>query len=458
MLFSNWASAVLLRRLGTRVGLLVLAGCLLYECQSRPDAASSPPPAGVVPVYLRQTSRGYHLERGGKPFFVKGGAGLQRYEQLKAAGANSVRLWSTDYADDRLNEAQRQGLTVMLGLWLVHESRQFDYYDKNQVERQHELLRRQVLRYRNHPALLAWNVGNEVNYESANPQLYRALNEVARMVHELDPYHPVTTTVTSTLENLDRVRRLCPDIDFISVNSFGNLAGLQSRLLAKGWTGPHIVTEFGARGYWESPKTSWHAAKEQTSTEKATFTRQRYQQAIVGNSTTCLGSYVFFWGSKFEYTHSWFSLFAPDGEKTATVDVMRELWSGTKPQNQAPGITRVYMAGSAPETDLQLTPGGSYTVHVEATDPENDSLRFVWQVAPDLVLVDNPEKSDLSARLATPPVPLSNSLQSAGAQASLRAPLQRGPYRIAVSVFDGKGSVATATLPFYVGLPPTASR
>ncbi len=437
--------------------LLVIATCITFLLvkaarHSPSNASFQNVPPGVTPVQVVRTAQGYQLLRGGKPYFIKGGAGLQHYDQLRAAGANSVRLWSADYADERMDEAQRQGLTVMLGLWLVHESKKFDYYDTKAVERQKRSIRQQVLRYRHHPALLAWSIGNEVNFESANPQLYQAINDIAQMIHELDPYHPVTTTLTSTLDNFNRVLRLCPEVDFLSVNAFGNLFTLAERLEEAGWKGPYIVTEFGARGYWESPRRSWGAAVEQSSTEKAAFTKERYVEAVQGKSAKCLGSYVFFWGNKFEYTSTWFSLFAPAGEKTATVDVMQELWTQQPPHNLAPRISALRFADEYLSKGLHLTPGVDYRAHLVAQDPENDALRYVWEVLPDLDVMSKPIPD-------TSPEAVDNSIQPlSNGQVVVHVPTAPGAYRLFVSVFDGKGSVATANVPFYVGSYPRTNR
>lgn len=72
--------------------------------------------AQPVPVAVRRTATGYELTRGGRPYFVKGAGGHGYLDRLAAYGGNSIRTWSTDDAGRILDEAQRHGLTVMLGL------------------------------------------------------------------------------------------------------------------------------------------------------------------------------------------------------------------------------------------------------------------------------------------------------------------------------------------------------
>lgn len=213
------------------------------------------PPPGVVPVQVHRTAQGFELLRGGQPYFLRGGAGLQQFAQLRAAGGNTVRLWSTNYAGPLLHEAHRQGLTVMLGVWLEGETKSFSYYDPAMVAAQRERVRQQVLRFRHHPALLMWNVGNEVEFTTSSPRFFAAINDLARLIHELDPYHPVTISLGSIFR-AGQVQQQAPAIDIVSVNIYGSLAKLPLLMKKSGWTGPYIVTEYGGRGYWEADSTA----------------------------------------------------------------------------------------------------------------------------------------------------------------------------------------------------------
>ena len=47
-------------------------------------------------------------------------------------------------------------LTVVVGIWLGHERHGFDYANADKVAEQIEMVRRTVLRFRDHPALLMW--------------------------------------------------------------------------------------------------------------------------------------------------------------------------------------------------------------------------------------------------------------------------------------------------------------
>lgn len=406
-------------------------------------------PAGVTPVQLVKNAAGFRLLRGGQPYFLRGAGGVQHFAQLREAGGNTVRLWSTDYAEPLMDEAQRHGLTVMLGLWLEPESNYFNYQDDERVQEQMRRMREQVLRFRRHPALLMWNIGNEAELSVHGPRLFEAVNNLARMIHELDPYHPVTISLSDFNTWASRLQEVAPEVDILSVNAYGALFDLPARIRKSGWQGPYIVTEYGTRGYWEGRKTFWKAALEENSAEKSEFMRTRYQHSIVGDSSRCLGSYVFCWGYKFEYTATWFGLFEATGEKTEMVDELYRLWRNKYPPNRAPHLTDLRVTGLPGRFLPEFLPGQECPAAVTVTDPESDALDVRWEVLPDEVTVDGPIKER-----ETPQEPVPDCVVGAHTkQVSVRMPATPGRYRLYVRVFDGHGSVATANVPLLVRVP-----
>ncbi len=73
-----------------------------------------------------------------------------------------------------------------MGLDVARERHGFNYDDTAAVKKQLEELGAEVLKYRNHPALLAWGIGNELNLQYKNPKVWDAVNDVSKMIHELD--------------------------------------------------------------------------------------------------------------------------------------------------------------------------------------------------------------------------------------------------------------------------------
>jgi Glycosyl hydrolases family 2, TIM barrel domain len=402
------------------------------------------PPQEVTAVRIEKNRRGYQLLRGGQPYFLRGGGGVQQFAQLRQAGGNTARLWSTDYAGPLLSAAHSQGLTVMLGIWLEPESATFTYYDPAMVQAQRLRVRQEVLRYRHHPALLMWNVGNEVELSANGPRIFNAINEIACMIHELDPYHPVTASLANFVGRAAELQRLAPAVDILSINIYGAMSQLPTMLKKSGWHGPYIISEYGGRGYWESDSTSWQVPIEQNSATKAAFMSERYRQ-VIPHDSACLGSYVFYWGSKFEYTPTWFSLFEPTGEKTELVDELHLLWRGHYPANRCPHLTEMRLAGKKAVNNVQLLAGHSYPAVVTVSDPEGDSLMTRWEMLPEMR--GNASTKEVTTSLE----PLMGLVkQTQGQQALVRMPSQPGPYRLYARVFDGHGNVATANIPVLV--------
>ena len=154
-----------------------------------------------VPVEIVELDTGYQLLRGGKPYQIYG-AGMDTNEitALAAVGGNSLRTWviGTDGSDGRqlLDEAAEQGMTVALCLDIERERHGFDYDDEEAVARQLAYAQREVLKYKDHPALLFWIIGNEVNHSYTNPRVFDAVNAISKMIHEIDKNHPTTTALS----------------------------------------------------------------------------------------------------------------------------------------------------------------------------------------------------------------------------------------------------------------------
>ncbi|MBC8101674.1 MAG: hypothetical protein H7Z41_03705, partial [Cytophagales bacterium] len=204
----------------------------------------------AVPVKVVKQNDSWQLLRGGKPYFIKGAGGSDRLELLKASGGNSIRTWGADNAGKDLDAAQKLGLTVTVGIWLGHPQHGFKYDDPKMVADQLAKARAVVAKNRDHPALLAWGVGNEMEMASGgnDDNMWRAVEEIAKAIKELDPNHPTVTVIAEIGDGgvkAKKVAKLCPSIDILGVNSYGGLASLPTRLRVADWNKPYMVTEFG---------------------------------------------------------------------------------------------------------------------------------------------------------------------------------------------------------------------
>jgi hypothetical protein len=309
----------------------------------------------AVPVRVVEARGKAQLVRDGRPYLAKGAGGDGSLELLAKSGGNSTRTWGVEGLEKRLDEAQRLGLTVAVGIWLGHERHGFNYGDPAQVARQAEEVRRVVLKYKDHPAVLVWGLGNEMEGEGTNPAVWSAINGLASMVKRLDPDHPTMTVIAELGRDGVKVKnlhRLCPAIDVVGINSYAGAASVPRRYREAGGTKPFLLTEYGPPGSWETPRNSWGAAPELSSTAKADYYRRGHEAGTQG-----LGSYAFLWGTKQEATATWFGMLLPDGSRLGAVDALAELWTGKPPENHVPAITSLTLDGP------ERVPLGS-TVHV----------------------------------------------------------------------------------------------
>ena len=397
-----------------------------------------------IAVELRQTSAGWQLLRGGKPYFIRGAGGDASLQQLAAAGANSLRTWGAD--DDvgaTLDAAHALGLSVSVGIWLGHERHGFDYNDADRVREQLERARQSVLRYRDHPALLLWGVGNEMEGFGSgdNPAIWKAVNDVAAMVKQLDSAHP-TMTVTAEIGGgrIEGVHRRCSCIDIHGINTYAGAPSLAERYREAGTSKPYVLTEFGPPGAWEVAKSDWGAPAEPTSTEKSAFYRRSYEQGVLGAPGLVLGSYVFTWGFKMEATATWYGMFLDDGARLGAVDTMTELWSGRPPKKLAPTLEPLVIEG-----DSQVNPGGMVQVRTGITATRDAVIRVRWVLRRD---------SDDAAPGGDyrPMLPEVEDVVIEGDRhgARLRMPAEPGPYRLFLYVYNNSGNAATANVALLV--------
>jgi hypothetical protein len=400
----------------------------------------------TIKTEVRKTGNNYQLFRDGQPYFVKGAGGSIYPERIAAYGGNSIRTWGTRNAKKVLDTAYKYGLTVLLGLDAVPERHGFNYDDTVAVRKQFEQIRAEVLKYKDHPALLAWGIGNELNLQYKNPKVWDAVNEISKMCHALDPNHPTTTVLAGVNKDLVTfIKAHTPDIDMLAINTYGGLAGLPRNIRQSGWEGAYMVTEWGPTGHWEGLSTEWKAPIEETSSEKASVYKSRYEYSMDNDRTQCIGSYVFLWGQKQERTPTWYGMFTEKGEESEVLDVVQFLWSGNWPVNKAPHVYSLQINNKKAIENVYLLPGTSYPVITVAMDPDNDKLIYRWELLPEATQLGN--GGDFESR----PKSIEGMLTDGGnGKATLKTPAAVGAYRLFVYIMDGNNNVATANIPFYV--------
>ncbi len=438
------------RSLSVVLALAALAGAgpVSLPCRAADPKAHAGSPAKVQ---VRQTGDRYQLFVDGQPFTIKG-AGLEfgNQEKLAQHGGNSFRTWRTENGQDSgrkvLDRALRNGLFVTMGLEIARERHGFNYDDPAAVAKQLAEVKVEVLKYKDHPAMLLWGIGNELNLNAQNPKVWDAVNEISKMIHQVDPNHPTMTMLAGLgRDTVGFIKTRAPDLDVLGVQMYADIINLPRYLKETGWTGPYIVTEWGATGHWEVGKTEWGAPLENDSTSKADWYLKRFQTAIQPDQRQCLGSYVFLWGQKQERTPTWYGMFLESGEETATVDVLHYIWNGAWPANRSPRLEGAWLDGYTAQQNVRLKPDQRCPIKVKSSDPDRDPLAFRWEVME--------ESTDLKTGgdVESKPKTLTGLVQdTTRAETTLKAPRRPGAYRLFVYVFDGHGHAAHANIPFHV--------
>ncbi|MGN1246898.1 MAG: hypothetical protein ACI4UN_09705 [Muribaculaceae bacterium] len=403
-------------------------------------------------------------------FFVKGAACNSRnsvssgenpfWAEAAAAGANTIRTYSPydlgstkDEICTALGKLYSMNLHVLMGVSIAAEADGFDYTNATARANQISSVKAQIDLCKEHPAILAWCIGNEcdqvIGTGSVNTNVWTDINELAAYVKSADG-RPVATAITGIWSNRTTVADIkanAPNLDFLCVNNYeGAVESLHSQWSKSGIGIPYIISEFGPRGTWDSAVTAndYGCLFEPSSGEKAASYRTIYQNCIATHSTDgCAGSCVFLWGYQ---THgavqTWYTMFDHySGYALPAVDVMREMWSGTADADRCPVIASaadLKIDGATTGATITLNSASTHTATVVASDPDGDAITYEWRIVRDETLYGKPITGSLIGTTAT-------------GSLTFTAPGTKGNYRLIVYARDeAHGKTACASLPFTV--------
>jgi hypothetical protein len=403
-------------------------------------------------VHVERNGKGFTLIRNGKPYLIKGVAGYTHLQELEAAGGNTIRTWDTTNLATILDSAQAHNLSVMVGLPLYNSNHIHGYYrDSVQVKHLIRRFHRLIEKFKTHPAVLMWCLGNELNYfYKPEDDFFRVYNDLLKMIHTNDPDHPVTTALLNFgKKSIYNVNDKAPDLDIISINTYGRLSTLRKDLrdFSWFWDGPFIIGEWGINGYWESDSTAWGTPIEDTSTKKAEQYQLIYQSQMPYDDPRFLGSFVFYWGYQHEKTPTWYSFFSDDGAASEAVEAMHKIWGGKAFEVHAPQLEYMLVDNKGARDNIILKPETTHLAVIYLKEKQ-DSLRVRWEI-----LTEDwyKEKEDDPNKNKIRPTPLDSVLVEVnGLKAQFRAPVHEGPYRVIAWIYDTHGNFATCSTPFYV--------
>jgi len=119
----------------------------------------------------------------------------RRVELMKAYGFNAIRTSHNPPSEQFLDACDRNGVLVLdeaFDMWEQQKNSQdYHLYFKDWWQKDIESM---VLRDRNHPSVIFWSIGNEIN-ERADSVGYILTKQLADEVRRLDPTRPVTEAI-----------------------------------------------------------------------------------------------------------------------------------------------------------------------------------------------------------------------------------------------------------------------
>ncbi len=436
--------------------VLFLTVILFYLTSCNNQRNQSSEPEKPIKVEIKKENDGFTLTVNRNPYFIKGARTIRtRYmDKVAEYGGNAVRIGYNENVIDVLDEAQRLNLTVLFGLPMQAERNGFNYSDQIAVTNQHNRIKKIVETYKDHPALLAWAIGNELDHipgdKDYNLLMWYAVNNVAKMIHEIDPNHPAMSVIgRGKNEKLKELVERCPDVDMLGVNAYADLWEVPGWLRSYNWNKPYAVTEWGPSGHWQVPLTKWGVVIEETSTEKANVYKERYEK-VIQDDPWCVGSYVFLWTSnRQERTHTWYNMFHDDGTEKEAVEVMKYVWTGKWPDNRTPQIDSLQIDGLNVLDNILVEANTIHYARVFARDPDKDEVKIEWDLVPEIK-----KFGAYAGQGETKPASVKDAIQETrenGRLAQFLCPDEKGGnFRLFVYIYDNYNHVAVANIPFHI--------
>ena len=387
----------------------------------------------------------FELKRNGVPYYIKGAGAKDHFGLLVKSGANSIRIWSTNNKS-LLDSAHHYGLTVTLGLHVRPERSGMDYNNEYAVKGQIEYLKNEVLKYKDHPALLVWGIGNEVDLKYSNFKVWETIEILAKFIKEVDPNHPTMTVIAGVdPSKAFYIKKYCPSIDILGLNVYGSIENAGANLRKFNWEKPYIVSEWGVNGPFEARTTSWKAKIEPPNGIKADQRLRRYKELIEKDKEFCLGSYCFLWGQKQESTATWHGMFLSNGMPTEAVDIMHFCWKGEWPKSRAPSIRNISLENVGWRKEHIIPPSSQATLKIEYLKYNNKKIFIEYILYPEAF------SNKIGGDIQKSPDPIKfEIIDQSDDELTFITPKHKGSYRLFAYVKNEKGQSSVANIPFLV--------
>jgi len=214
------------------------------------------------------------------------------------AGINTIRVYAPIDNKDVLDKIHDAGLKVIIGFG-YNQGGRFDILSGTFVD--------YINTFKNHPAILMWELGNEYNYhpewfEGDIKNWYKALKEATDLAHENDTNHPVTTAHGDLPDAL--ALSICTNIDVWGMNSYrwDNPEAIFSEWEALSHK-PMYLSEAGGDSYMTISRDGYEAGSNEKAQANA---NKNILNAIFKNQDICSGV------TMFSFTDGWWKAGNPE--------------------------------------------------------------------------------------------------------------------------------------------------
>lgn len=224
-----------------------------------------------------------YVDQNQNGMFDNGEVNTGDFQLLKDMGCNAIRMFHVpsgpgQYAPHHLNKpllrtmTQEYGIYVImgdfLGAYTVGTSASWDegvdYTNPVHLSEMKSIIHDMVMDLKDEPFILMWLLGNENNMPlshkgvnstrtnaSLQPVAYaKFLNDIAAMIHSIDPDHPVAIGNLG-IGFMDIYSQYADNIDIFGINAYQGKDGfgLLWKDVKRSWNKPVLITEFGCDAY-----------------------------------------------------------------------------------------------------------------------------------------------------------------------------------------------------------------
>tara|TARA_R110002049_G_scaffold24588_1_gene86928 strand:- start:3111 stop:4118 length:1008 start_codon:yes stop_codon:yes gene_type:complete len=246
------------------------------------------------------TVSGRKIMMNDSPYIIKGicyhpvskGSDERSFENLDQdltlmteAGINTIRVYKPILDIKVLDKINNAGIKVIIGFGYKQDGK-YDVFSGTFID--------YVNKFKNHNAILMWELGNEYNYhpewfKGDVKNWYVAMNKASELIHKNDKNHPTTTAHGDLPDSL--ALSMNPDIDVWGMNVY---RWDNPEKIFKEWEAlnnkPMYLSEAGGDSYMKIAKEGFKQGINESAQAQAT---SKILDKTFSNTTICAGVTLF---------------------------------------------------------------------------------------------------------------------------------------------------------------------